>query len=265
MTDPDRSAQKDPGPSPDEPGSPEDPTSAEEVSNAAEHDAPSSLTAPGGAAEADAGAEPEDSGREDGGFRADLPLAVLESVRSHDRPSEVLEEEDLAASLPRRLGLTGVVESQIHRYRLARRRRERIPADDVADLLRLVLRRPDAEAILQEAGRELARHHGRRLLYRVAGLARVLPTALSTRIATRSVRRLVRQLGGGSELRITTDPFRVEINGTVTARADETGTACVLYSAAIEEAAQHAFGRRPEVQHLACEARGDEICLWEVQ
>lgn len=241
--------------------------SAEDASNAADHDAPSSETAPR-AADADAraapDAEPEDSGREDGGFLADLPLAVLESVRSHDRPSEVLEEEDLAASLPRRLGLTGVVESQIHRYRLARRRRERIPADDVADLLRLVLRRPDAEAILQEAGRELARHHGRRLLYRAAGLARVLPTVLSTRIATRSVRRMLRQLGG-SELRIMTDPFRVEISGTVTARADETGTACVLYSAAIEEAAQHAFGRRPEVQHLACEARGDEVCLWEVQ
>lgn len=256
MTDPDRSPEK-------------NPTPADEASNARE-DATGSADGAASAPPTEAGAEVPDADqagadREDGGFRPDLPLAVLESVRSHDRPSEVLEEEDLAVSLPRRLGLTGVVESQIHRYRLARRRRERIPADDVADLLRLVLRRPDAEAILREAGRELARHHGRRLLYRIAGVARVLPTTLSTRLAKRSVRRLMRQLGGSSELRIMSDPFRVEISGTVTARADETGTACVLYSAAIEEAAQHAFGRRPEVQHRACAALGDEACLWEVQ
>lgn len=207
---------------------------------------------------------PSSSQEPDDGFRADLPLAVLESVRDHDRPTEVLEEEDLAASLPRRLGLTGVVESQIHRYRIARKRRERIPADDVADLLRLVLRRPDAEAILQEAGRDLARHHGRKLLYRIAGAARILPDAISTRIAKRSVHRLVRRIGGSAELRVDRSPFRVRLTGAITARADESGTACTLYSAAIEEAVHHAMGRRPEVQHAACEGRGDDACIWEI-
>ena len=207
-------------------------------------------------------APPPSQGADDG-FRADLPLAVLESVRDHDRPTEILEEEDLAASLPRRLGLTGVVESQIHRYRVARRRRERIPSDDVADLLRLVLRRPDAEAILVEAGRELARRHGRKLLYRVAGAARILPDALSSRVAKRSVRRLIQRLGGGAEVRVKRNPLRVEATGAITARADEDGTACTLYSAAIEEAAHHAMGRRFDVRHVACEARGDALCVWE--
>ncbi len=200
----------------------------------------------------------------DDGFRADLPLAVLQSIRHHDRPTELLEEEDLAASLPRRLGLTGVVESQIHRYEVARRRRERIPSDDVADLLRLVLRRPDAAAILVEAGRELARHHGRKLLYRVAGLARILPDAISTRFARRSLRRLMRRLGGSSEIHVTRKPLRVTAHQTVTARADDSGTACTLYAAAIEEAAQHALGRRPSVQHVECEAFGADRCVWEV-
>lgn len=208
---------------------------------------------------------PPPSQEPDDGFRADLPLAVLESVRTHDRPSEVLEEEDLASSLPRRLGLTGVVESQIHRYEVARRRRERIPSDDVADLLRLVLRRPDAEAILVEAGRELARHHGRKLLYRVAGLARFLPDAISTRIAKRSIRRLMRRLGGGATLRVTREPLRVETTGAITARADDSGTACTLYAAAVEEAAQHALGRRPAVNHVRCQARGDDVCAWELK
>ncbi|MDX1674174.1 MAG: hypothetical protein R3314_05155 [Longimicrobiales bacterium] len=187
---------------------------------------------------------------------------MLESVRQHDRPSEVLEEEDLATSLPRRLGLTGVVESQIHRYRIARKRRERIPAEDVADLLRLVLRRPDAEAILVEAGHELARHHGRRLLYRIAGAARILPDAITSRIAKRSVRRLMQRLGADATLQITRGPLRIELRNAVTARADDTGTACTLYSAAIEEAVQHAIGRRPAVEHIACQGRGDRACVW---
>lgn len=209
--------------------------------------------------------EPDDGDAGDGGFRTDLPLAVLESVRTHDRPTELLEEEDLASSLPRRLGLTGVVESQIHRYRVARRRRERIPSDDVTDLLRLVMRRPDAAAILVEAGRELARHHTRKPLFRVAGLARILPDAISTRIAKRSIRRLMRRVTGGATVQVTRKPLRVTARETVTARADDSGTACTLYAAAIEEAAQHALGGRPSVQHVECEAFGADNCVWEIQ
>ncbi len=208
---------------------------------------------------------PSDRAQEpDDGFRADLPLAILVSVRQHDRPAEVLEDEDLTASLPRRLGLTGVVESQIHRYRVARKRRERVPFDDVANLLRLVLRRPDSEAILREAGHDLARHHGRKIFYRLAAVAQLLPDALSSRIAKRSVRRLMRRIGGGVPLRVTRSPFQVELRSPVTARADRWGVACVLYGAAIEEAVQHAIGRRPHVQHTSCEAKGDERCVWTV-
>lgn len=200
----------------------------------------------------------------DEGFRADLPLAILESVRDHDRPEEVLEDEDLTASLPRRLGLTGVVESQIHRYRIARKRREKIRFEEVGDLLRLVLRRPDAEAILQEAGRTLARHHGRTLLYRVATAAKVLPQSLTSRLAVRGVRRLMRRIGGGVPTRVRRNPLTVEADSPVTARADRLGVACILYASAIEEAFQHATGRRPRVEHPRCVARGDDSCVWQV-
>lgn len=205
--------------------------------------------------------EPQDTGD---GFRADLPLAILESVRQHDRPSEVLEDEDLSASLPRRLGLTGVVESQIHRYKVARKRRERVSRDEVGDLLRLVMRRPDCEPILRQAGNTLAQHHGHKPLYRMATVARVLPASLTSRFAKRSVVRLLRRLGGGSAVRVTRNPFRVQLDDAVTARADRYGVACVLYGAAIEEAVQHAVGRRPEVDHVECEARIGERCVWEV-
>jgi predicted hydrocarbon binding protein len=198
------------------------------------------------------------------GFRADLPLAILESIRQHDRPAEVLEDEDLSISLPRRLGLTGVVDTQIHRYRDAQRRRERVSAEQVADLLRLVLRRPDSEPILREAGYAIARHHITKPLYRIAAIGRFLPGNMGMRVAQRSLRRLLRRIGGGAPVRITRNPFRVELDGPVTARVDRWAIACILYSAAIEHAVHHATGKTLHVEHVACEARGDDGCVWTV-
>lgn len=208
------------------------------------------------------GIEAQESGD---GFRAELPLAILESIRQHDRPAEVLEDEDLTASLPRRLGLTGVVESQIHRYRVARKRRERIPSSEVGDLLRLVLRRPDCEPILREAGHAIARHHAHKLRSRMAAIGRVLPDALGMRLAAGTLRRMLRRIGGGVPVRVTRNPLRVEMTGPVSARVDRYGVACILYSAAIEEAVRHVLGNTPGVDHDACEARGDNACAWEVQ
>ena len=73
-----------------------------------------------------------------------LPLALLEAVRAHDRPDEVLEDENLAVSLPRRLGLSDVVLTQIQRYEADVQSGRRVPLPELIDLLRLVLRRPDA-------------------------------------------------------------------------------------------------------------------------
>lgn len=207
------------------------------------------------------GEEAQESGN---GFRADLPLAILESIRQHDRPAEVLEDEDLAASLPRRLGLTGVVESQIHRYRIARKRRERISYDEVGDLLKLVLRRPDCEPILREAGHAIAQQHGRKPLYRMAAIGRFLPSALATRLAASSLRRLLRRIGGGAPVKVTRNPLRVQMTDPVSARVDRYGIACILYAAAIEEAVRQALGDPPQVEHGDCESRGDEACVWEL-
>jgi predicted hydrocarbon binding protein len=208
--------------------------------------------------------EPEATQESTGRFRADLPLAILESVRQHDRPAEVLEDEDLTVSLPRRLGLTGVVDSQIHRYRLAQKRREHVSASQVADLLRLVLRRPDSEPILREAGYAIARQHIRKPIYRAAALGRFLPARLANRLAKRSVRRLLRRIGGGVPVRVTGDPLQVEMDGPVTATVDRWAVACVLYAAAIEHAVSHATGTTPNVTHPACQARGDDVCTWTI-
>src|SRR5688500_20246318 len=81
-----------------------------------------------------------------------FPLALLESVRSHDHPGEILEDEDITLSLPRRFGLTDVVITQILRYEAAQRARRQVRLDDVVSLMRLVMRRPDAEPILAATG-----------------------------------------------------------------------------------------------------------------
>jgi len=198
------------------------------------------------------------------GFRAELPLAILESVRQHDRPAEVLEDEDLTASLPRRLGLTGVVDSQIHRYKVAQKRGERVSSEQVADLLRLVLRRPDSEPILRAAGHAIAEQHARGFLPSFTVLGRILPESLKARRARRRVHRLLHRIGGGVPIRVEHNPFRVEIEHPVTARVDRWGVACVLYGAAIERAVQQAAGATPHVEHESCEAKGQELCAWTV-
>src|SRR5687767_4324843 len=84
-----------------------------------------------------------------------FPLILLETMRDMDKPDEVLEGENLAISMPRRLGLSDVVYLQIHKFREeTRKKRLQTPAV-VEDLIRLVIRRPDADEIFEEAGRRV--------------------------------------------------------------------------------------------------------------
>jgi len=191
----------------------------------------------------------------------ELPLAILEAVRTHDRPLEVLEEEDLSASLPRRLGLTGVVEIQIRRYRDAVRRGRRIPLADVEHLLRLVLRRPDAGAILREAGYDVAHRLLRRRASRLLGHL-PLPGRVARAIARRTTLRLLQRIAGAGTVRLDGPPLTATINGAVTAMRGEHGTGCVLYAAAIEEAVHLVTGHRPDIQETACAARDGDACRW---
>jgi predicted hydrocarbon binding protein len=196
------------------------------------------------------------------GIAPELPLSILESVRRHDRPTELLEEEDLTASLPRRLGLTGVVETQIQRYHDAVRRRRPVPADDITHLLRLVLRRPDAAAILREAGsdvaRRLIRRHPGRLLSRLP-----LPRSARMAAARRATQRVMRRLAGPATLKVE-GSLSVELRDSVGALRGEGGTACVLYSAVIQEIVYQTTGQRLEVHETHCANWGDVSCVWTI-
>jgi predicted hydrocarbon binding protein len=191
-----------------------------------------------------------------------LPLALLEAVRSHDHPQEVLEDENLAHSLPRRLGLSDVVLTQIRRYEGEVQAGRRVPLSELMDLLRLVLRRPDAAEVLMDAGRDVARRRFEKVSKTSIRLHRVLPLALALPGVRRAVRKLLRSMAGNA--RITArNPLVISMGNSPTGRLD--GTACVLYTGAIEELARLYVGKERRVVHSRCSARGDALCEWSME
>jgi hypothetical protein len=194
-----------------------------------------------------------------------LPLAILEALRAQDRPAEVLEDEDVVASLPRRFGLTGVVASQIERYREAARKGRPIPADDVADLFRLVLRRPDAREILHEAGRQAARQYFERIPRPAASALGVLPRRAAQAAARRGAQKMLRRLHHPGRCDLLRNPWRALLFEPLTRGLDTMGIACTFYGAAIEECFYLYTRQRPQIIHSLCSTLGGEHCEWTLE
>ncbi|HSJ26334.1 MAG TPA: hypothetical protein VK929_16765 [Longimicrobiales bacterium] len=201
--------------------------------------------------------------RVDGTVAAAFPLALLESVRSHDRPGEILEDEDLSVSLPRRLGLTGVVETQIHRYSTANRNGSRVPLGEALGLFRLVMRRPDAEAILRETGQRLARWRFRHTPDLWRAILHRGPAALAMRSARRASASALKSLHAGSAI-TATKPFAVAVADCVTARLEESGPSCTMFTGMMEELLLLHTGREHRLVHSRCIGHGSSVCEWEL-
>ena len=201
----------------------------------------------------------------DGQVVAALPVALLEATRSHDRPGEVLEDEDLSVSLPRRLGLSGVVDTQIHRYETAIRAGRRIPLDEFVSLLKLVLRRPDAEPILREAGLRVATRNYEKSPGFYKSFVRTMPRAIGFVFLARSVRKLLRNITGTAHVDVRGKPLVARLHQPVTAKLEPAGAACVLYGAAFEQMVALYLGRKARVAHSRCVINGGSICEWRVE
>jgi predicted hydrocarbon binding protein len=202
------------------------------------------------------------AGPETPSINPEFPLLLLETMRDMDRPEEVLEGENLAVSLPRRLGLSDVVFLQIHKFREeTKRKRPQSPAV-VEDLVRLVIRRPDAEEIFEEAGRRLARRAWGEKSAPGRFWLRLLPAGVRLRAAGGEARRLLRQVTGDAVLHVRPRPLLVRITGCLTARADPGGAACAFYTGVIAEVLTEHTGRPHAVQHPQCQARRGESCEW---
>lgn len=189
-----------------------------------------------------------------------LPVALLEATRSHDRPGEVLEDEDLTVSLPRRFGLSDVVDTQIHRYEA----RKRIPVEEFTNLLKLVLRRPDAEPILREAGARVARRHFDKTPGAIATIVRTLPRAIGFVMVARSARKMMRNMTGTDHVDIRSRPLVARLHQPQTAALEPAGAACNLYGSAFEELASLYVGKKGQVAHPRCAINGGAVCEWTV-
>ncbi|HUF68717.1 MAG TPA: hypothetical protein VMM79_08660 [Longimicrobiales bacterium] len=192
----------------------------------------------------------------------ELPLALLEAVRDQDRPVEILEAEDLSASLPRRFGLSGVVSSQIQRYEAAVSAGTRVPVTELVSLLQLVLRRPDGSTIVREMGRRVTRQRvGERVPFS-ARLVRRSATLVFGPIRRRA-KRLLRGMIGSGRLEMAGKPLTVRITPAFT--ADLGSGACVLFTGALEELIRIYSGKERRVVHSSCTAQGDTSCEWSVE
>ena len=192
-------------------------------------------------------------------MQAVVALRLLEVIKDRDLPRELLEDEDPARTMPRRFGLSDVVERQIRTYRDDARRGGRLTDEEVGQLFRFVIRRPDGEEIFHQAGRLLASSDRRRRL------GRLLPRRIGFAMArTRARRRLAKLFGrviGG----FGRGPFAIEGRSLFFIESDPGGDACHLVSGFCQEIVEHTLGGATHVTHTHCQSRGDALCRWEAE
>lgn len=192
-------------------------------------------------------------------IRAVVALRLLEVIRDQDVPGEVLEEENPTVTMPRRLGLSDVVERQIRSYRDDVRRRVRLSDSEVRDLFRLVIRRPDSEEIFYKVGRTLAGDEPRR------AWRRRLPASVALTLARGRVRRRLKRLFGRRIGGFGRSGFSIEGRALLFIEADPGGDACALLSGFCEAVLEQVAGRVAHVTHSRCQARKDDQCRWEAR
>lgn len=195
-----------------------------------------------------------------------LPLILLETMRDRDRPEEVLEDEDVSVSLPRRLGLSEVVRQQIQKFSQEVKLKRPQVSSQVEDLVKLVIRRPDAEEIFVEAGRRVAKRFWSERSAGMRTMLKILPRPLALIAAQRAGRRMFAQLVGPSKFKIGRRPVSLAIDSSLTYRADPGGAACAFYSGAFGELLELYTGRRYRVIHTACPtSKSGTHCEWTTE
>lgn len=191
----------------------------------------------------------------DSNVDASIPWALLKTVRRLDqRGPENIDEY-------RRLGANATVSAQITRYEGLARNGGGVPMAEVAQLFRLIGRRPDAALVFSDAGREA----GREALLRVPRRIRLLRSV----VGGHARQKLEFRAAGGIAARV----FRVTLSqdderGVVAdgARLAELlgtdGVACGFYGSALAEVLRSLLGFGGAMLHGTCRARGDDECTW---
>ena len=189
---------------------------------------------------------------------AEVALSLLEALRAVDRPGEMLENEVIARTIPRRLGLSEVVGRQIELYREYVRQGRKLSDEELADFTRLVKKRPDAAKVFFKMGVKLAEEHMPR---RKWWLPRVLRFRMVRRATERTLRKLFGQRVGG----FVSGTFSLEVSASPLVQLDSTGDACALVTGFCQHAVRKGVGGDPTVVKHSCETRGDRSCRWSLK
>ncbi|HIN78899.1 MAG TPA: hypothetical protein EYM97_08715, partial [Gemmatimonadetes bacterium] len=152
--------------------------------------------------------------------KAIVGLRLLEVVRDRDLPSEILEEEDPAQTIPRRLGLSNAVERQIRAYGDDVRKGVRLTDEGTTALFTLVNRRSDSDEVFFSTGRELVKV---RSPFR---WGQVLPTSFQYMFARTFFGWYLKHLFGRHIVGLAEGPFNVEAQGLFFRKSDPEGKVC---------------------------------------
>lgn len=196
-----------------------------------------------------------------GSFPAIIPLSLLEAMRNLDTPVEDGLDEIAEELVTKRLGLSPTVLAQIQRYQAAARAGDRVAADEVVAVFRLVSRRTDADLVFADAGRRVARYAAREVSGPRRTLTRVLPRGLRRHFGVAAARRVADRALSAS-LRPHGESARVEMRESLASRAGSAGTGCRFYSAAFAELLRVLAGFEGAMVHEGCMGRGDTTCRW---
>ena len=193
-----------------------------------------------------------------------VPLALLEAVRTVDLPDEELETEFVEELRIKRFGLSDTVHAQIRRYHDAVKRGQRPTEEEAAGIARLIGRRPDAEAVFREAGRNIARRTYQRVPALTKRLAHLLPALLARPLALSQIRKIGQRYLGG-EVRRVGASIHLEVKSSVTLDAAAKQVGCTFYEAALRELMQQLVDGVGAVEHVRCASRGEGTCEWRAQ
>lgn len=189
---------------------------------------------------------------------AQVAASLLEALRAVDRPGEMLENEIIARTIPRRFGLSEVVERQIELYQEYARQGRKLTNEELAEFINLVKKRPDAARVFFEMGAHLASEHlpsRRRWLPRSRRLIQV------KRAIERTLARLFGQRVGG----FVSGPFSLEVSASPFVQLDSSGDACELITGFCQRALRKVVGDETAVVKVSCETKGARSCRWSVK
>ena len=200
----------------------------------------------------------------EGGIPAHIPLTLLRTLKDLDTPEDrgELEQGNLSLNLQRRLGLSSVVQNQIHRYEEGD---GDVSAGEVASLFGLIAKRVDAPQIFASTGHRIARGSlgGRGSAALRLGW-RPLPIRLRRLRAWLRVRRIVRHLSPTSRIRVAWRSGGLTIEDGLPARATsgKRGPGCEVVTGIVDEVFQAYWAVGGRTSHPRCEAAGGEHCAW---